>query len=367
MSTVKREEDLSNLRKSIYSTKALITSFGSSFTSPATPQLKSNPPNPLSLLRDAASLLKAQTTKLSLLAINKPFTPSAISTVIASIAAECLPALISAYELCWPEAFTRVLNEHLREQIQRILREMTLLMDAVLREMDVDVVEKEGRNTLANTGIIWEVCDAMMSQANKGVVQLAMEKAESYHALLKDAIAELEEWDPEEADDDPFHSLGSSESDVEEEPESPSTVSLNALTLTPPSTPSPIRKLRSEVLATLHLIRLLYPALNKRRIQTFSPINSTTKSSDLPNAQSVRRFDAILDKLQNFSDSADALAGLLYERDSDDVEVELETFKCAGVDCVEWMKLDWKGNEDEFSAWADKWRKRLEAFSRPGQ
>jgi len=362
------QRDLSQLRTTIHSTTSLIETFQSSLISPGAPiSTISNPPHPLRLLHDASSLLKVQTTKLSLLILNKPFTPSAITTIITSISSQCFPALMFALELCRPQQYTTFLREHLKSQVARILREMRLLLESITTE-DADAGEKEGRSTLANTGVLWEVCDAFVSLANDGMVQLAVQKAESYHALLKDAIAELEEWDPDEEDDD--DSFGDSESAVsdEEQPEdavSPPTASLSAMTLTPPPTPTPIRRLHTETLSTLRLIRLLYPALKKRRIQTFPPINSSTTQSMLPSNAQVAAFDALLKFLQDFSEAADALAGSLYSHEEDDVVRDLEALKRMAMSCVEKSRLDWSGKEDEFSTWTEKWKERLEASAGP--
>jgi len=244
---------------------------------------------------------------------------------------------------------------------------MRLLMESIPSE-DVDVVEKEGRSTLANTGVLWEVCDALVCLANDGMVQLAAQKAESYHALLKDAIAELEEWDPEEEDDDDGFGDSESSESAEEQPAeavSPPTASLSAMTLTPPPTPTPIRRLHTETLSTLRLVRLLYPALKKRRIQTFPPINSSTNPSMLPGNAHIAAFDALLKFLQDFSEAADALGGSLYSHDEDGVVRDLECLKRMAMSCVEESRLDWSGTEDEFSTWSKKWKERLEASTGP--
>ena len=365
MTPAKCGQDLDNLRKTISSTTALIASLETSLNSQATPQdLRSYILNPLSVLRDASSLLKAQTTKLSLLIINKPFTPSAISTIVVSLGAECLPALVSAYELCRPEIYTSFLRSQLKLQIARVMLETKLLLRSISFE-EADMGGLEGRNTLANTGVIWEVCDALISVANNGLVDVAAKKAESYHALLKDAIAELEEWDPdEEDDDDALKSIGSSESDAEqEEPASPSTTSLNAMTLTPPPTPSPMRKLKSSSLAVLRLIRLLYPALKKRRIQTFPQITSTTSPSDLPTRDQIGRFDILLEHLQIFSSSADALAGSLYDHNEKEIISDLKNLETSSMGMIDNLRLDWNGKDDEFCTWSDKWTERMSALA----
>ena len=363
MASKRHETDLTILRASIDSITTLISDFQLSLTSQAIPH-PSNPDlsNPLRLLQDASTLLKAQTTKLSLLILNKPFTPSAISTIVGSLGAESLAALISAHEICQPEEYTLFLRDHIREQTLRLLREIKVLLESIPTGA-VDKEGKEGRSTLANTGVVWEVCDALISLANNGLVDFATRKAESYHILLKDAIAELEDWDPDGEDDEEgeFRSIGSSKSDTEQEeqPSPSSTALMNTVTLTPPPTPSPMRRAYAETLATLRVIRLLYPPLKKRRIQAFPSITSGTMSSGLPGVTQIKCLDSLLNYLQLFSESADELAGSLYSRDVEDAEELLKTLKTSAMACVENAKLNWNGVEDEFSVWSEQWVKRL--------
>ena len=367
MAPTKREKDLSNLRAGVDSATSLISSLQASLISSSSPPSQSDAPNPFRLLHDASTLLKAQTTKLSLLIINKPFTPSAISTIISSISSECLPALMFAFELCRPEQYTKFLREHLRHSIARLLREMTALLQTIPSAEEQEGIEREGRTTLANTGVVWEICDSLISLANNGIANVAAQKAEAYHSLLKDAVTELEAWDPDEEDDDGLitsNSSSSSEHGVSQEDESraspPLEAAVNGITLTPPPTPSPIRRLLTDSLATLRLIRLLYPALKKRRILTFPAISASTSLEKLPNSMLIERFDALMEQWNGFSENADELAGALYAHDEDDVVDQLNMVKERGRKCVDGMRVGWKGEEDEFTAWIAKWRQRLD-------
>lgn len=367
MAPTKYEKDLNLLSTRVLSAKSLISGFQASLASPSpTSPSPSNATNPFRLLNDAATLLKAQTTKLSLLIINKPFTPSAISTIVSSISSECLPALMSAFELCRPERYTKFLREHLKQTIIRLMREMAALLETIPNAEEEDA-GKEGRTTLSNTGVIWEICDSMVSIANNGLANVAAQKAEAYHSLLKDAITELEAWDPDEEEDDGLitsNSSSSSEHGVsrndEGGPSPPLETAMNSMTLTPPPTPSPIRRLLTDSLARLRLIRLLYPALKKRRILTFPAVCASTTLGDLPDSTQIKRFDALMEQLKLFSENADELASALYTHDEDDVENQLSIVRETGRRCVDSMRLNWKSGEDEFTAWSGKWRQRLD-------
>ena len=231
--------------------------------------------------------------------------------------------------------------------------------------------EKDGgdRDTLSSTGVIWEVCDAMISLASNGLVELAAKKADAYHALIKDAIAELEEWNPDEEEEDPFGSEISTDSEDEEKDEnqntqySPPTAAINTLTLTPPATPTPIRQIYEQSLATMRLVRLLYPALRKRRILAFPPLTSSTSPDGLPTVEQVQTFDDLMGYLRAFSEAVDELAGALYRQDEDEASESLETIKMRAKRCLGDCGLNWARKEDEFTAWSKKWTQRLNELS----
>ena len=378
MSTADPKEniDLRSLRRAVESLLALLSSLKPSLTSAkaSTPPDISNPPNPLRLLSDACAILKAHTTKLSLLILNKPFTPTAITFILNKTSTECLPALITALELCPSEQYSTLLREHIRANLLRITKEMTSLLGTIPLDEKIFVTsissvnDETGRDTLSSTGVIWEICDTLMALASEGMVDLAMKKADAYHALIKDAIAELQEWNPDD-DDDMFSSGSSAESEsnqddgVEHTVESPPTTAMNAITLTPPATPTPIRQMRDQTLATLRMIRLLYPALRKRRVQTFPSISSSTPLNQLPTSWQIYAFDNLMKSLRLFSETADELAGSLYSQDEEQASGRLELIRNLALECIQGADQSWDRKADEFTVWAQKWTGRLEELS----
>ena len=231
------------------------------------------------------------------------------------------------------------------------------------------VNEENRRDTLSSTGVIWEVCDTLMALASNGLVDLAVKKADAYHALIKDAVAELEEWNPDEEDDDMFssgssaHSESNQGADSEHAAGSPPTTAMNAMTLTPPATPTPIRQMYDQILATLRMIRLLYPALRKRRVQTFPSINSSTPPDQLPTSWQIYALDNLMKSLRTFSETADELAGSLYGQDEEQASGGLESIRIFALECIQDVDQSWDREEDEFTAWAQKWARRLEELS----
>ena len=267
------------------------------------------------------------------------------------------------------------LNDHIRANLSRIMREMKSLLGTIPTDEEALAgstglgKEGEGRDTLPSTGVIWEVCDAMISLASDGLVELAAKKADAYHALIKDAITELEEWNPDKEEDDPFGSESSNESEDEiaGDEGAPPTTALDTLTLTPPATPTPIRQMYEQALVVLRLIRLLYPALRKRRIVTFPPITSSISPDQLPTPWKTQTFDELMNYLRTFSEVADELAGALYSQDEEEASGRLEAIKMGARECLEKVDTSWDQKEDVFTTWNKKWRERLDELSQsPG-
>ena len=261
--------------------------------------------------------------------------------------------------------------------ISRIMREMTSLLASISVEEQNSAAsggvdkESEGRNTLSSTGVVWEVCDVLIALSLQGLVDVAMRKADAYHALIKDAITELQEWNPDEEEVDIFDSGSSTDSnditdgDNSSTAESPPTIAMNTMTLTPPATPTPIRQMYDQTLAILRLIRLLYPALRKRRIQTFPPVNSSTSPDQLPTSWQVYAFDNLMQHLRFFSERADDLAGALYSGDEEQASGGLEMLKMQAFECLEELDRNWDEDRkaDEFTEWSQKWMRRVKELS----
>ncbi|KAI7605412.1 hypothetical protein KC319_g21706, partial [Hortaea werneckii] len=90
-----------------------------------------DPPHPLHLLRDTAKLIKAHVTKLSLLAINKPFTPSAVRKVLAELKATCIPALMSGSQICTQQQggkWSEMMGREVQARTRRVVRELESLV-----------------------------------------------------------------------------------------------------------------------------------------------------------------------------------------------------------------------------------------------
>jgi hypothetical protein len=203
----------------------------------------------------------------------------------------------------------------------------------------------------ALTGRVWEACDALISLADLGIIGFITQKAEEYHALVKDAISELEDWDPEEDDGEEKYVFGDTvpsswtgdDDDAEDEAIKDPEINI-------PHTRTAIVKL----LRTTHLI---YPATKKRRLKTFP--SSATAS---PTAQQSARLDTLMSSLKSLPDSIDELAESLYERNAPGITACVskirdlaQEFRQHGTPWSGEEDGDGKGKEDEFTAWVGKW------------
>ncbi|MCJ1466254.1 hypothetical protein MMC07_004873 [Pseudocyphellaria aurata] len=315
-----------------------------------------DPPNPLALLSDASKILKAQTTKLSLLVLNKPYTPSAISFVLNDLSGGCLPGLLSAFELCPSSQYTRILHQHIQSSLSKMMMGLLSLVASIPR--NEHGIENVRQDVLASTGVVWADCDKMVLLASTGLVELVRQRVEEWHCLLKDAIKELEEWDPDEeemnSDTDSHSSTIPISKSTPVSNQSQLASSFEDLSL------SPILVLRKRTLAILRTIRVLYPALQKRRVLTFPNIDKQGTPENLPTSSQINGLDSLVSCTQQWTEAADEIAGSLYEGDEQQVEMKLSTLCEATDGCVKKHKQDWNGKEDEFAAWADKWAARLE-------
>lgn len=350
-----KAEDLKALNELITSIQALLKQFGSSLSISTnktdTPAI-SNPPNPLDVIRDAGKLLKAHTTKVSLLAINKPFTPTAITKVLQELSGTCLPAMMSAVQIC--EAEKGTWGKQMAMEVHRRVRRVFWEVENLLKELQSIASGNEPggsrRDCLSSTGVVWESCDGLIELEKMGIAGLAVYKAEQYRDSIKDAIEELQEWKEGTDLDTEGHGdelLDSGDEGVDGDADSLADM-FNATNSMPQDRPE-LKELVETAEARLKKIVLLYTALIKRRFKTF-------KSGDKAH---VKALDKVADQLYTVQTDVDDLAAFFYDLDEDSVKEGLE--KCtkeARIAC-ESVRLGWDGKEDEFTAWSKKWEEAV--------
>jgi len=179
-------------------------------------------PSPLLLFKAAAEGLKASTTRLSLLCITPPFTGTAIISIVKPLNESILPSLVTAALIVTPVAFPDSFAAEATRLATTTLLELRSLLELVQRRAKdgkpKSEPRKEDKQSITEaTGRVWESCDSIIKFSSDGIPGFLVKKAEQWLALMKDAVQELEEWDPDEdVDEDIFGDAGSDDGDDEE-------------------------------------------------------------------------------------------------------------------------------------------------------
>ncbi|KAJ9609602.1 hypothetical protein H2200_005930 [Cladophialophora chaetospira] len=167
------------------------------------PRSDANADSPLPLLNAAATTLKAQVTKLSLLAITAPFTPSAVASCLFPLNESILTSLVTAALLTTAELFTPSFSAECRNLTATSLRDMKTLLELLKVRSSASNLTTAPRDLdkkafTEATGKIWDDCDRLAPLASDGVPGFVVRKSKQWLELMKDAVKELEEWDPED-------------------------------------------------------------------------------------------------------------------------------------------------------------------------
>ncbi|KAK4619313.1 hypothetical protein CLAFUW4_11668 [Fulvia fulva] len=342
-------EDVKVLNNLIASTLALVKQFRPSISTASTTPAIDNPPNPLRVLRDSASLLKAHTTKVSLLAINKPFTPSAITKVLRDLTSTCLPAMMSAVQICTQEkaSYSTLVEKEVQARVSRVFREMENLLNE-LQSIANGGSAPARRDSLSSTGVVWESCDALIELEKMGLAGLAVKKAEQYRDAVKDAIEELQEWkEGEDLDNEGVDELLDGDDEGIDGDADLMEDIFNAANSLPKDRPE-LKELVEQAEGKLKKIVLLFNALIRRRLK---PFEDGEKGK-------VKALDAVVEMLRSVQKDVDDLANCFYELNEEDVKVALETCVGHAKEACKIAKLK-DGKEDEFTTWSQKWEEAI--------
>ena len=350
--------DRSVLTDLISSTLALLKQFSHSLTPASNTNIhdaakpSENPPDPLRVLGDSAKLLKAHTTKLSLLAINKPFTPSAITKVLKELVGTCLPGMMSAVQICEQDRarYGALLSKEAQLRVRRVFMELEMLLNE-LSSIAAGSSGESRRDSLSSTGVVWESCDALIELEHLGLGGLALQKVEQYQETIKDALKELQEWAAGDDPDSEGHDalLDSDDEGVAGDHDSLEDI-FNAANSMPKDRPE-LKALLDGADGKLKKVVMLYAALTKRRIKTFE----TQVQADTVEMSRITRLDQLMLHLKRIPHQIDELAGCFYDLDENAVQESLQKCLVEAKAADHAMEVNWAGEEDEFTVWLRKW------------
>ncbi|KAK0616836.1 hypothetical protein B0T14DRAFT_523907 [Immersiella caudata] len=348
---------------------------------PSTPPrtTTTNTPDPLLLAHDSATLIKAHSTKISLLIINSPFTPSAITTVLRELLTGPLPALASSVQLCTAARYTTTISTDLSWRCVRVLKELTELISKIPKDGKILTDEKKnaslgggaggGKGSIAATAVLWAACDEVVGFAKRGFAGNLMGKVEEFRDTLKDVMEELREWGEEEGSDDEDEDEEDDDDEddddvvVEGVTEGLKNATLEGTDNTqamldewmssqrhiPRDDPDKIRERLESCLRKLRLMTLLYQATVKRRLKILG--QQPPEDSTIPG-----RLDEVMTLLKRIPDRFSNVALAFYELDPVEIDRLMDQCFFDAFAVSELLFLQWDGQKDEFSDWALKFQ-----------
>lgn len=325
------------------------------------------PLDALALARDSASLVRAHGTKISLLIINEPFTPSAVVSVVRELVAGPIPGLASAAQACEPGRYTAVLRRELAFRSTRVLSELRQLLERVPRDGKVLAGGKkhggaQGKGSMASTGVLWAACDDVVNLASVGVGGFFVKKVEEWRDTLKDVMEEIKEWGDEEPDDEDDDDGEDEDMDDLAGQMGSSHVStqamlddlMNSHRTIPATDPDRIRPRLESSLKRIRLVVLLYQAITKRRLKKLPALPPSDAESPVP-----QRLDEAARVLQKLPDRFGDLAGAFYELRPADIDKAMDQCFLDAFAASEILSVGWDGARDEFSEWTDKFQTEI--------
>lgn len=329
---------------------------------------------PLDLSRDAATLVRAHATKLSLLLINEPFTPSVINDVLKQLLSGPVLGVASAAQACDPALYTAFFRKELAWRSRRVLVTLAELLGKIPKDGKVLSGAKKGgfgaddRGSLPSTGILWSACDEVTALISGGISGYFVKRIEEWRDTLKDVMEELKEWGDEEPDDDEDDDEGDdNEDDIAHEADTDIQNSTNSAQdllddlmgsgqAIPRDDPKGIRPRLDSTLRRLRLVVLLYQAITKRRLKKLPPL---PPPADDPYTSLPQRLDEAARVLSALPDSFGDLASAFYDMEPAVIDQAADDCFFAAFAAGEMLSAPWDGTQDEFSEWTEKFKSEI--------
>lgn len=317
----------------------------------------------LPLLSASATALKSQVTKLSLLTITSPFTHSAVTTVLSEINESVLPSLVTAALLVTPSDHTQAFQTEVLVLTKSALRELESLLkevQSVANRQDEGTGAPKPKQEMSRpekdvvtvaAGRVWETCDGLVEFSAKGVIGFVIKRVEEWRDLVRDAVEEIEEWDPDEEGDDFFDDLlsdggqdsNAKNADDEGEKDDGDDEESSAL-----------HENKRNAIRILKPVAQIYPAIITNRLKTAPEL--------LPPL--VGKLENLMLNLRCIPENVDEVAGALYEANFVKSNQYLGSAKEHAVKAIKAVITPWtpaesssSGHEsgDKFATWSKTW------------
>jgi len=322
----------------------------------------------------AAQVIKGSTSKLSLLIISEPFTPSAITKVTQELVNIGVPILAGSAQSLDNAQYTTAIRRDLANKCERVLRNLRQLLEMVPRDGKVLPVAKrkgvQGAGSFTITGSLWAACDEITRLAEIGAKGRLIERTEELRDTLKDQMEELKEWGEEEDDDGADDGDDDNDASETQQAESLDAVT-NGLSAThldtqamvddlmngaghiPKEDPDQLRPRLAWCLRILKQAAILYSAIIKYRLRTLPAFDEPRPV--------VSQVDDLMKALKKLPNRVGDLAAAFYDLSPEDVDrIRDQAFQ--DIFAVTALVLDpWEGERDTFSDWILKLQKDLRA------
>ncbi|KAL0265363.1 hypothetical protein SLS55_001328 [Diplodia seriata] len=161
-------------------------------------------------------------------------------------------------------------------------------------------------------------------------------------ATVLDAVEELKEWGEDEGDGEDDGDEDSGDEDDDDD-----------LFGTEERLGKGNDELRAQLDAALKKVKtiaVLYQALVKRRLKTYPGTGGQ-----------VETLDELLEILRAIPDSVDEMASAYYDLDGDEANRVFAKIAADALRASDLVKRSWDGRDDEFTAWAARFRDAINA------
>jgi hypothetical protein len=223
-----------------------------------------------------------------------------------------------------------------------------------------ELPQSENDAVTVATGRVWDVCDTLINLASKGVVGFVVQRVEEWRDLVRDAVEEIDEWDPDEEGDEFFDELlsdyGKQSSGKDREAESDEDESDDEDKVA-------LHEWKKTTMRILKPIAQIYPAIITNRL----------KEAPKSLSSIVNRLESLMTNLQRIPEQVDEIAGALYEADLERSKQFLKQTKDCAVKAVDsvissWTEQDVNNSqpkaEDKFTTWSKTWLKVMDEVCR---